>query len=124
MIGRSFALLLCSAVLLGGSVSASAQTPSKQSKPDIAKFGVYPIAYRELIERWLSDQLIDPGSAKIEWLTEPTRVEVKRPGEEPFYGWQVDFKVNSRNKFGMYTGKQARRCYIRNGGVVRGRVPR
>ena len=99
--------------------------PQNQTAAETEKYGVYPIAYRELITRWLGEQLIDPASAQIEWLDEPKAVVVKARDGSPFAGYVVDFKVNSRNKFGMYTGKQARRVYIRSGEIVSGgRVPR
>lgn len=123
MFGRAIGVLLCSGVLLLGSVPAFAQ--KNQSAADTKKYGVYPIAYKELITRWLGEQLIDPASAQIEWLGEPKRVVAKMRGEETFAGYMVDFKVNSRNKFGMYTGKQARRVYIRSGEIVSGgRIPK
>jgi hypothetical protein len=84
------------------------------------KYGSYPIAYRELITRWLGTQLIDPASAQIEWLGEPKPIEIKGRDGQPFFGYVVEFKVNSRNRFGSYTGKQARRVYIRNGEVAAG----
>ncbi len=116
MIGRAIISLLCAGtLLLGGSISAVGQV--KQSAADIQKFGVYPIAYRELITRWLEDQLIDPASAIFEWPSEPKRVVIKGRDDKTFAVWRVDFKINSRNKFGTYTGKQARHVYIRNAEV-------
>lgn len=118
MTDRILALLLCSAALFFGTVPAGAQ--KTQTVAEIEKYGVYPIAYRELIQRWLEEQLIDPSSAQIEWVEEPRPVVITGRDGQPFAGFVVDFKVNSRNKFGMYTGKQARRVYIRNGQVVGG----
>ncbi len=87
---------------------------------DEKKYGVYPIAWRELITRWLETELLDAASARIEWLGEPKPIAIKGRDGQPFYGYVVDFKVNSRNKFGMYTGFQTRRVYIRNGEVAAG----
>lgn len=116
MIGRALVSLLCAGtLLLGGGISAVGQV--KQSTADIQKFGVYPIAYQELITRWMAEQLIDPASAKFEWTSEPRRVVIKGRDGKTFAGWRVDFKVNSRNKFGMYTGKRARHVYIKNAQV-------
>ncbi len=116
MIGRALVSLLCAGtLLLGGSICAVGQV--QQSKADVEKFGVYPIAYQVLITRWLEEQLIDPASAKIEWPSEPKRVSVKGKDGKTFVGFRVDFKINSRNKFGMYTGKQLRHVYIRNAEV-------
>lgn len=118
-------LMLCSMVLLLGGTTVAFAQAKNQTAAEIEKYGVYPIAYRELITRWLGEQLIDPASAQIEWLGEPKPTEAKARDGDTFVGYVVDFKVNSRNKFGMYTGKQARRVYIRNGQIVSGgRVPR
>jgi hypothetical protein len=94
-------------------------TPAASSAANEEKYGVYPIAYREIITRWLGTQLLDPASAQLEW-TDPKRVELKGRDGEVFYGYVVEFKVNARNKFGTYTGKQARKVYIRNGEVASG----
>jgi hypothetical protein len=101
----------------------SAQTPDAtipSTAGDPKLYGQYPLGYQAIVTRWLGTQLIDPTSAEIEWLGEPKPVEVKGRDGAMFYGYAVEFTVNSRNKFGMYTGKQARRAYIRNGEVASG----
>ena len=100
--------------------SPTAAPAAPVPKVDEAKYGVYPIAWREIIMRWLETQLLDAASAKIEWLGDPKPIEIKGRDGLPFFGYVVDFKVNSRNKFGMYTGFQARRVYIKNGEVAGG----
>ena len=108
-------------ITLVSAVALSLETaPASVPRVDEAKYGVYPIAYREIITRWLETQLLDAPSAKIEWLGEPQPIEIKGRDGLPFAGYVVDFKVNSRNKFGMYTGFQTRRVYIRNGEVAGG----
>lgn len=88
------------------------------------KFGVYPVAYQDIIKRWLSERLIDAESARFEW-EKPKAISMKTGDGSTFHGYMVDFKVNSRNKFGMYTGKQAYRVYLKNGQVMgSGRVKR
>lgn len=121
----SIATSICSAVLIIGSFPVAAQEPSPTAaiKPAAAaeeKYGVYPIAWREIITRWLGTQLLDPESAQIEWTSEPKPIEIKGRDGQPFFGYAVEFKVNSRNKFGSYTGKQTRHVYIRNGEVAAG----
>ena len=94
---------------------ASEATP-KAIPPDSPKYGVYPVAYRELITRWLNDRLVDPASAKLEF-SEPVAAEVTQKGVKAA-GYSVDFRVNSRNKFGTYTGFQKHRVLIRNGEII------
>ncbi len=116
-----FALCAATASSQASSPSPSVAAPAAStSKADEAKFGIYPIAYKELVIRWLETQLLDPASAQIEWEAEPTPVEIKGRDGQPFAGYVVDFKVNSRNQFGSYTGKQVRRVYIRNGEIAGG----
>lgn len=62
--------------------------------------------------------LVDANSAKIEWAAEPKPVDLGQNGEH-VYGWLVDFKVNARNRFGAYTGKQAHAALIRGGQVIK-----
>lgn len=113
------ATLVCSSGLLFGVARSGAQTPAPA--PSIPahdpKFGVYPIAYREIIGRWLETRLLDAGSAKIEY-TEPKPIEVPAKGGQTFAGYAVEFRVNSRNKFGMYTGFQKHRVLVRNGEIL------
>lgn len=77
---------------------------------------MFPIAYRELITRWLQERLTDPASAKIEW-TEPRAAEIREKNVKAS-GYTVDFRINSRNKFGTYTGFQKHRVLIRNGEII------
>lgn len=120
MIKVAAALLLCAFAFGLPTPSALAQSPTPVPQADEAKYGVYPIAFREIILRFLDKQLLDAASAKIEWLGDPQPIEIKGRDGLPFFGYAVDFKVNSRNKFGMYTGAQTRRVYIRNGEVAGG----
>ena len=79
-------------------------------------YGVYPIAYREIIMKFLETRLLDAASAQIEW-SEPQQGTIKTP-EGKGSGYVVHITVNSRNKFGMYTGKQKYRILLRNGEVI------
>jgi hypothetical protein len=67
----------------------------------------------------MQKSLVDANSAKIEWQGEPKCVDMGQSGQHE-YGWRVDFTVNSRNRFGLYTGKQQHGVLIRNGEVVKG----
>ncbi len=94
--------------------SLDAQTPT----PDTARYGVYPIGYKDIIMQWLSNQLIDPDSARIEWSAEPKPSDVGK-GSEAVSGYLVNFTVNARNRFGSYTGKQKHSVLIHNGEVIK-----
>ncbi|MFN2476876.1 MAG: hypothetical protein ABR526_11125 [Chthoniobacterales bacterium] len=91
---------------------------------DAKVYGEYPIAYQEIITRWLGTKLADPASAVIEWPDAPKPGEYVTLKRQRFVGYVVDFKVNARNAFGAYTGKQKYRAVIRNGDVVWGGRPR
>ena len=94
---------------------APAGTPAT-IPPDSPKFGVYPIAYREIITKWLEDRLLDASTAKLEF-SEPQAGEIKTKAGRAS-GYSVEFRVNSRNKFGMYTGFQKFRVLIKNGEII------
>src|SRR5437879_4196460 len=100
--------------------TAQNETPSPSPAPtgDPMVYGQYPIAYHEIIERWLGTTLVDPKSAVIEWGEAPKASEYKTQKGEKFVGYLVDFKVNARNQFGTSTGKQKYRVIIRNGEVL------
>jgi len=63
--------------------------------------------------------LLDADSAKIEWQGEPKPADLGKDGKH-LYGWLVEFRVNSRNRFGQYTGKQSHGVLIRDDRVIKG----
>lgn len=87
---------------------------------DPAVYGAYPKDYKEIVTKWLATQLIDAASAKIEWAEDPKPAEMPGPNGQTLRGYRVDFKVNARNRFGTYTGKQKHAVLINNGLVLTG----
>ena len=69
--------------------------------------------------KWLDTQLIDAGSARIEWTGDPKPSDVGK-GSKALSGYLVNFNVNARNRFGSYTGMQSHSVLIRNGEVIKG----
>ena len=110
-------LAFCAAILFFiGSVVALAQ----QSSPaDPALYGPYPTNYKEIVMKWLNEQLVDAASARIDWQGDPQPADLGKNGEH-LYGYLVQFSVNARNRFGTYTGKQQHGALIKNGEVVKG----
>ena len=90
-----------------------------ETEADVARYGPYPTNYKEIVTKWLNTQLIDAGSARIEWVDEPKPADLGAKGEH-LYGYLVHLKVNARNRFGAYTGKQSHAALIRNGEVIKG----
>lgn len=116
--------MFLSACLLLAALPAQAQEatiPPTAGDPKV--YGQYPLGYKAIINRWLETKLNDPGSAIIDWLTEPTAGEYKTQKGERHVGYVVDIKVNARNQFGAYTGKQRYRVVIKNGEVIWGGRP-
>ena len=93
-------------------LSASAQNV------DPALSGPYPKNYKEIVWNWMQGALIDADSAKIEWQGDPKPVDLGENGKH-LYGWLVEFLVNSRNRFGQYTGKQSHGALIRDDHVIK-----
>ena len=92
---------------------------AENASADVARYGPYPANYKEIVTKWLATQLIDAGSARIEWSGDPKPADLGQK-DEHLYGWLVNFKVNARNRFGAYTGKQSHGALIRNGEVIKG----
>lgn len=110
-------LAFCAAILfLIGNLHGQAPQPSPA---DPALYGPYPTNYKEIAMSWLNQQLLDAASARIEWQGEPIPADLGKNGEH-LYGYLVQFKVNSRNRFGAYTGKQQHGLLIKDGKVVKG----
>ena len=118
----AFLITLCLA--LGGIAAVRAQEatiPPTAGDPKV--YGEYPFAYKEFITHWLATTLRDPASAIIEWNTEPKAGEYSIQNGKRYIGYIVDFKVNARNQFGGYTGKEHYRVVIWNGDVQWGGHP-
>jgi hypothetical protein len=114
---KTLTLFLSMAFLgLGVARNLAAETPPPA---DPARYGPYPSDYKEIVTKWLDTQLLDASSARIEWEGEPKPADLGKKGEH-LYGWLVDFKVNARNRFGAYTGKQRHGALIRDGQVIKG----
>ena len=86
---------------------------------DSALCGPFPKNYKEIVWNWLQGTLLDADSAKIEWQGDPKPADLGKNGEH-IYGWLVEFRVNSRNRFGQYTGKQSHGALIRDDQVIKG----
>lgn len=112
-------------LVFGALTSARSQTEIEVVPAADAKiYGEYPMAYKEIITRWLETKLADAPSALLDWTDAPNPGEYRTQKRERFVGYVVNFKVNARNQFGAYTGKQLYRVVIRNGDVVWGGRPR
>jgi hypothetical protein len=113
---KMLALFVC-ASLMG--MSAGRHVKAEAETADVARYGPYPTNYKEIVTKWLETQLVDAGSARIEWNGAPTPADLGTKGEH-LYGYLVKFTVNARNRFGTYTGKQAHGALIHNGEVIKG----
>lgn len=113
---KALALVLSAA--LAGTLSIPNLEAADQPA-DVARYGQYPVGYKEIVSKWLETKLLDPASAQIEWEgdAQPADLGTK---DQHLYGYLVKFKVNSRNRFGAYTGKQEHGALIRNGEVIKG----
>lgn len=119
-----YALIFFSCVILGAVAGAQTEIQITPATGDPKTYGEYPLAYKEIITRWLETKLVDAESALIDWGEAPKPGEYRTQKKERFIGYVVDFKVNARNQFGAYTGKQKYRVVIRNGEVAWGGRPR
>jgi hypothetical protein len=96
------------------------QAPEIEVIADPRVYGEYPKNYQEIITKWLAENLADPASANIEWAGAPTAAEMPdKKTKRRLTGYLVQFKVNSRNQFGAYTGMQKKSVLIRDGKVIK-----
>ena len=100
--------------------SLSAQTGILDVGADPKLHGPAPTNYQEIITNWLQTVLIDAPSAQIEWISgpKPGAMPEKKNGN-PLFGYLVEFRLNSRNRFGAYTGMQRKTVLIHDGQVVK-----
>jgi hypothetical protein len=116
---RTVALVVLVAFAANGLMRA--ETTEIDVIADPAVYGDYPKNYQEIITNWLATVLADAPSAQIKWVSapKPTALPDKKSGKQLF-GYLVEFKVNSRNRFGAYTGMQKHGALIRDGQVIKG----
>lgn len=109
--------------LLSGVILAflfmAAITPAQNPPTGDSGYGPYPKDYQKIVNRWLEKNLVDAPSAIIEWLGEPKPANLPTKEGGQLQGYLVEFKVNSRNRFGAYTGKQKHSALIRDGEVIK-----
>jgi hypothetical protein len=98
----------------------SAQTGILDVGADPKLHGLAPTNYQEIITNWLQTVLIDAPSAQIEWISgpKPGSMPEKKNGN-PLFGYLVEFRLNSRNRFGAYTGMQRKTVLIHDGQVIK-----
>jgi hypothetical protein len=112
------------AVLVGFAFCAAsvlpAQTGTMEVGADAKLHGEFPKNYQEIITNWLQTVLVDAPSAQIEWVSGP------KPGTMPekkngnaLFGYLVEFNLNSRNRFGAFTGKQRKTVLIHDGQIIK-----
>jgi hypothetical protein len=110
-----FFFMACAAL---GSLRAEA-TEVEIVPADPAVYGEFPQKYQEIVTQWLNTALVDAPSAKIDWLSTPTPGSLpEKKGGKELFGYVVEIRVNSRNKFGTYTGFQKHALLIRDGQVI------
>jgi hypothetical protein len=111
---KTLALSICVLV-----ITAATRVVAQSPTPDASLYGPYPANYKEIVMKWLDDQLLDAASARIDWNGEPKPADLGKNGQH-LYGYVVYFRVNARNRFGTYTGFQKHGALIHNGEVVKG----
>ena len=118
---RSAALLiaLCAASLLSAPMAARAQKEVivQQAQADPNIYGYRPLAYREIIERWMKQRLDHPNNAKFEFPSPPQPGQYTTEAGERLVGYIVEFAVTARNELGGYT-KEEYRAVIFAGNVL------
>ena len=94
--------------------------PAASATAPASIYGAFPTEFKALITAWLETQLLDASSARIEWVGEPKPADLPAVDGTQLHGYRVDFKVNSRNRFGSYTGMQRHGVLIHDGQVIKG----
>ena len=113
------ALLTLVAPLIIAAEPTPAEPTPAETAGDPAVYGAYPQNYKSVVLNWLADKLADFASADVVWGDPPKPGELPGKDGQRLAGYLVEFKVNSRNQFGAYTGMQKHGALIRDGKVVK-----
>ena len=124
----AYTALICSAALLAGCISVPEPTVLHMSELRNKDFGRYPDNYQAIIKRRLAETLIDPDSAKIAGFTPPRKYlrvyqDFKTQRLTYYPSYAVCVRINSKNRYGGYTGWQDHVYFIRNGEIMLGGDP-
>jgi hypothetical protein len=115
---KTVALLLFMACVAPG--LARAETTEIEIVADPRIYGEYPKNYQEIITQWLNATLVDAPSSYVEWISGPKPGSLpEKKGGNALFGYIVEIKVNSRNRFGTYTGMQRHSVLIKDGKVLK-----
>ena len=115
---KTVALLLFMACVAPG--LARAETTEIEIVADPRIYGEYPKNYQEIITQWLNATLVDAPSSYVEWISGPKAGSLpEKKGGNALFGYIVEIKVNSRNRFGTYTGMQKHSVLIKDGKVLK-----
>jgi hypothetical protein len=116
---KTLALVLFVACAAFGSLMAE-PTEIEIVPADPTIYGEFPKNYQEIVTQWLNTTLVDAPSAKVEWISPPKPGSLpEKKGGKAISGYLVEIKVNSRNRFGTYTGFQKHSVLIRDGKVIK-----
>jgi hypothetical protein len=116
---KKAALILLALVTLAAPLITAAEPSPTSTAADPAVYGAYPENYKSVVLNWLADKLADFASADIVWGDPPKPAELPGKDGKKLTGYLVEFKVNSRNQFGAYTGMQKHGALIRDGKVIK-----
>jgi len=115
---KTVVLLVLMACAVPGFIRAENTEIEVVADPRI--YGDYPKNYQEIITKWLNDTLVDAPSAQIEWVAAAKAGSLpEKKNGKALFGYLVEIKVNSRNRFGAYTGMQKHSVLIRDGRVIK-----
>jgi hypothetical protein len=118
---RSAALLMacCVASMVSAPIPALAQkeVTVPQAKADANVYGEFPIAYKDILRRWMKGRLAHPESASFKFPSAPRPGKYTTEAGQPYIGYIVEFVVTAQNEFGAYT-KEEYRAVIQNGEVM------
>lgn len=107
-------------MLFAGLLTACATVPSETDLAN-ADYGDYPENYQQLITEYLNEALLDPESARIEWVGKPHQGHYAYLGKFTF-GYIACARVNAKNVYGGYTGAALDSYLIKNGRIVERRA--
>src|SRR3954452_12592267 len=111
-------LIACSlSLFISAPANAQKEVTVPRAKADLNVYGAYPIAYREILQRWMSPRLVTPNTAQFEFPSPPQAGQYTTENGKRYIGYIVEFTVRAQNRFGSYT-KEKYRAVIFAGNVL------
>lgn len=109
-------------IIAAALLTSCASQPTAQQNAT-ADHGPYPANYQQIVRDYIAKSFFDPYSVRDVQIQKPTKgwfTGAPMFGEPAqYYGWEIIFTANGKNRLGAYAGLQKIDLLVRDGRVIK-----